>query len=72
MKQHPKFDKSKMRRAIFSDKLCDFLLEKGHKLMGYAQSKHGKGLVFFFKNTNELCYDIDAFKGFKETRIKIS
>lgn len=66
MKQHSMFNEAYAKKLIFSTRLCDFLMEKGHKLIDYEQNKNGKGLVFIFNNSNQLHFDIDEYLDLKK------
>lgn len=65
---HKFYESNKKSKLIFSVKLCEFLLSKGHRLIEFKEHKKAQNkLVFVFKNTNELHYSIDEYLAIKET-----
>lgn len=59
--QHVHYDKNKDRKVIFSVKLCEFLTNKGHKMLCFEEHKRTNRLIFVFENSNQLHYDIDEY-----------
>jgi len=68
MDMHRFYDSNKESKLIFSIRLCEFLLSKGHKMREFKEHKQANSrLVFVFENTNELHYSIDEYLAIKET-----
>lgn len=64
-KMHKYYDSKKESKLIFSIRLCEFLLSKGHKMIEFKEHKQAERLIFVFENSNKLHFDIDAYTALK-------
>lgn len=61
MEKHRYYDSKQERKVIFSIRMCEFLLNRGHKMIEFDEHRTDNKLIFVFENSNQLHYDIDEY-----------